>query len=231
MLRPALSMHPRAARGSDPGQLPDAAPGTSSIRQIAMTRFLNFVFYQVGWFACVLGLAWGWHWTGAGIAAVLVGLHFGLAADRGSQIRLACVAACLGLLVDTVQLVTGVFTFPHGSLVPWLPPACMTVLWMQFATTLRYSLGWLQGRYALAALFGLLGAPLAFSVGERLGAIEFLEPRAVHLAVLGVIWSLSVPLLVYVSDRLASQDKQASRYRWASLSLATEAVTDRCDSG
>ena len=168
-----------------------------------VVRIVNFLLYQVGWFACVLGAAWGFPWFGMSIALCLLGIHFRLAPDRGSQVVLVLAAAGAGLVVDTLQLWVGVFTFPHGTVVDWLPPPWMSVLWMQFATTFRYSMRWLEGRYLLSASFGLLGAPVAFFAGERFGAIEFLSPRLAHYGVLAVLWSITVPLLVYVSDRLS----------------------------
>lgn len=179
-----------------------------------MSRFVNFLLYQTGWFACVLGAAWGCQWLGICIALCLVGTHFWLAMDRALQMKLSLIAAALGLLVDCTQLWAGVFTFSQGRVLSWLPPPFMTVLWIQFATTFRYCMSWLSGRYRWGAGFGLLGAPLAFYAGERLGAIEVLSPRPLHFAVLGCLWSLVVPLLFYISDRLASNATSTPNYRW-----------------
>jgi len=179
-----------------------------------MTRFANFAFYQIGWFACVLGVSWGFQWIGVASALCLVFIHLCLASDRNVQIKLALAAAAVGLIIDTAQLAMGVFSFPRGSVIEWLPPPFMTVLWLQFATTLRYCMSWLGGRYGLSAAFGLFGAPLAFFAGERLGAIEFLSPRLAHYTALGLIWSVSVPLLVYIADRLGARAGGGSEYLW-----------------
>ena len=160
-----------------------------------MVRFINFLLYQTGWFFCVLGAAWHFPWFGTSIALSLLLVHFWLATDRATQLKLALVAAGVGLVIDSAQLWAGVFVFPQGVFVPWLPPPWMSVLWMQFATTLQYSMRWMSGRYALSACFGLMGAPLAFFAGERLGAIEFLSPRLPHYAILALLWSIAVPAL------------------------------------
>lgn len=180
-----------------------------------MTNYLNFLLYELGWFACVLGVAWGYQWLGISITLGLVAVHLWLARDRAVQIRLMGCAALLGVAVDTVQLWTGTFRYPGGQLVEWFPPPCMPVLWLQFATILRYCLNWLSGRYLLAGLLALAGAPLAFVAGQSLGAIEFLPPRWLHVGVLGAVWSMCVPLLVYISDRLSSSSEFEARYRWS----------------
>ena len=58
-----------------------------------MSRFVNFLLYQTGWFACVLGAAWGFQWLGVCIALCLVGTHFWLAMDRALQMKLSLIAA------------------------------------------------------------------------------------------------------------------------------------------
>ena len=179
-----------------------------------MVRFVNFLLYQAGWCACVLGAAWHFPWVGMCIALSLIGTHVWLAADRAIQVRLALVAGGVGLVIDSIQLWAGVFTFHQTVVVEWLPPPWMTVLWMQFATTFRYSMRWLSGHYALSSFFGLVGAPIAFFAGERLGAIEFLSPRLMHYSILALLWSLVVPLLVYISDQMVRRAEIDSNYLW-----------------
>jgi hypothetical protein len=168
-----------------------------------MSWWFNLLIYQVGWFACVLGVAWESQWLGVGVSLGLFALHLLLAKDAADQIKLALTAAAFGLLVDSVQIRAGVFTFPRGSVVEWLPPPGITVLWLLFATTFRYSMSWLSGRYVAGACFGFIGGPLAYFAGERLGAVELLSPRLVSFAALALVWSLSVPFLVFLSDRQA----------------------------
>jgi hypothetical protein len=179
-----------------------------------MAQFVNFLLYQMGWFCCVLGAAWGFPWLGMSLAAGLVAVHFWLAADRRVQLWLVIIAAAVGGILDTAQLWAGVFAFTSGVVVEWLPPPWMTLLWIQFATTFHFSMSWLSGRYVLCACFGLVGAPLAFFAGERLGAIDFLSPRLFHYVCLALLWSFAVPLLTYVSDSLLAKVPQPPRYRW-----------------
>ncbi len=179
-----------------------------------MARLINFLLYQAGWFACVLGAAWAFPWQGMLIALLLTLVHFGLTTEPATQLRLAMVAGVTGLLVDTTLLVSGAVAFPHGVVTESLPPPWMSVLWIQFATTFRYSMRWLSGHYVAGASFGLFGAPIAFFAGEKLGAIEFLAPKLPHYTLLAVLWAIAIPLLIYVSDRLARRHHQLASYRW-----------------
>ncbi|MDG1896023.1 MAG: DUF2878 domain-containing protein [Fuerstiella sp.] len=179
-----------------------------------MSAWFNLVLYQIGWFACVLGVAWNSQCIGVGVALCLFALHLVLATDAADQIKLAMTATIFGLVVDSVQIRAGVFAFPRGTVVDWLPPPGISILWLQFATTFRYSMSWLSKRYVAGACFGLIGGPLAYFAGERLGAVELLPLRLVNFAVLGLVWSLSVPLLVFLSDRETGGVTTEARYRY-----------------
>jgi Protein of unknown function (DUF2878) len=182
-----------------------------------MTGALNFLIYQLGWLACVLGAAYQWPWLGVAIAMPLVCMHMMLTTDRPNQARLLFAALCVGVFVDTLLLILGVYSFPCGTVVDWLPPIWMTVLWIQFATTFRYCLSWMSGRYALCSIAALLGAPLAFIGGERLGAVFLISPRITNLLILGTLWAIALPLLLFISDRIHAKATDASYLRFSAL--------------
>lgn len=175
-----------------------------------MAQTINFLIYQIGWFACVLGGAYHRPWLGTSIAALLVCVHMILTTERPNQIRLMFAALCVGMFVDTLLLILGVYSFPSGSVVNWLPPLWMTVLWIQFATTFRYCLAWMSRRYILCALSAFVGAPLAFWGGERMGAVLLLSPRTWNMLILASVWTIALPLLLYISDRIHANASAAS---------------------
>ncbi len=166
------------------------------------TRLLNFALYQGGWFACVFGAADGYPWLGAGAAFLLVAAHAGLARDRRAEWTLIAWVGVFGTLVDSALMHLGVFEFSTGRWLAWLCPAWMSVMWMQFATLLRYSVGWLRGRYRLGALLGAVGGPLAYASGVRLGAAAFVLPTGTSLLVLAAVWAAVTPTLLWLEAHL-----------------------------
>jgi hypothetical protein len=190
-----------------------------------MARLLNAILYQVGWFSCVLGAAFSRPGIGMSIASLLIGIHLYLTTERANQLKLMGIAACVGLIVDSTLLALGVYRFPGESPLDGLPPLWLTVLWVQFATTFRYCMGWLSRRYLLCAVFGLAGAPLAFLGGAQLGAVEILPPQPINLALLGGLWSVAIPLLIGVSDRIHAGGEIASGYR--GLPTSSRSITAR----
>jgi Protein of unknown function (DUF2878) len=162
---------------------------------------LNFAFYYAGWFACILGPAWGYPWSGTLIALALIAAHLCLARRRREELELMLWAAGVGVAVDTLQIEIGTLRFPVGSVVAWLPPPWLVVLWMQFAATFHYSMRWLKGRPRSAALFGAVGGPLAFAAGQRLGVVQFHPAVWPSLLSLAVVWAAALPLLLTIATR------------------------------
>ena len=174
------------------------------------TKLLNITIYQVGWFCCVLGAARGWPIAGALSALLLAGLHLRLAVSWKNEAWLMVAACVLGVLVDSIQQALGLFTFTRDPAWPLWLPLWVFVIWAQFATLFHYALHWLSGRYLLAALFGLVGGPLAYWAGIRIGAASFGDNPILTVVTLAIVWALVTPLLCRLSDRL---DRQEGRYR------------------
>ncbi len=169
---------------------------------------LNAVLYHIGWFACVLGAASGVGTLGALVALILVGAHLVLAERPDQEWQLVLTVAAIGVFVDSLHAALGILDF-RGHQAGSLAPLWLVALWLQFGTVLHFCMRWLSQRYLVASMLGLVGGPLAFLGGERLGAASFGEPRLLSLALLGLSWSLLLPLLVLIADRLGG----VGRYR------------------
>lgn len=164
-------------------------------------NLLNYLLYQTGWLAAVVGAGRGHPWLGMLVALTLVGAHVALTKPRRSELTLVLVSGLVGLVVDSLLVAMGLLSFPSGSAVSWLCPPWIIVMWMQFATTLRFSLEWIGRRPMVAAMFGAIGGPLAYVIGERLGAVELGAPPAATLLILGTMWAGAVPMLSALAGR------------------------------
>jgi uncharacterized membrane protein len=174
------------------------------------TKLFNIAIYQTGWFCCVLGAAWGFPIAGALMGLLLAGLHLLLATSWKNEALLMLAACLLGIVVDSIQQALGLFTFTRNPVWPFWLPLWVFVIWAQFATLFHYALHWLSGRYLLAAMFGLIGGPLAYWAGIRIGAASFGDNPNLTVMVLAMVWALVTPLLCRLSDAL---DIKEGRYR------------------
>lgn len=147
---------------------------------------MNFLAYQLAWFAVVIGAAQGYAWAGAAVALSVAAMH-GLRHRQPFEWKLMALAALIGLLVDSTLAITGLVRFTQA----WpdnLAPYWMLSLWIAFATTLNHSMRWLMHRPVAAALAGAVGGPMAYLAGAKLGAMVIVTP-ATTLPLIALLWT------------------------------------------
>lgn len=178
-----------------------------------MLALLNFVAFQVGWFAAVLGAANNMPWAGPLVIAVVIGLHLRIVRQPGRELTLILICGLIGAVIDSLLVAAGWVAYPAGELIENTAPYWIVAMWMLFATTLNVSLGWLKARKVVGAVFGLVGGPLAYYTGFKLGGIQFVDFNAAMIA-LAVAWGIVVPILLVLAERYngvdAASDQQQS---------------------
>jgi hypothetical protein len=175
------------------------------------TFLLNYVAYQIGWLAAIVGAASGHGTGGASLAFALTGGHVMLARDRRGELALVLAALAAGVVVESGQIASGTYRVLADAPAGVLPPLWLLALWAQFATTFRFSLRRVMTRPWSAMLFGAVGGPIAFLAGERLGAVELAVPLGPALARLVVAWGLALAWLAWLTRRLPGDEGPAYR--------------------
>ncbi len=160
-----------------------------------MKTLFPLVAFNVGWFACVLGGAQGWPILGSLVALAIVTTHISLSARPAQEIQLALFSGLIGVLFESLLAGAGLLSFQSGVILPGTAAIWIVVMWINFAPLLNTAFRFLQGKPILAALVGLAGGPLAYLGGQGLGAVE-IHGGIAGLAVIGVIWAISMPLLL-----------------------------------
>lgn len=170
-----------------------------------MSFWLSLVGYEAVWFAAVIGAGHGRVWPG--VLGMLIYALAQLVLARNIRVDLSLMAAGLvfGFLLDGAIIRSGLASYAAGW--PNLPlaPAWILALWITFALTFSQSLRYLQQRWWLAALLGLVGGPLAY-LGAARGwhAVSFAEPTWHGLLALAVGWALATPALAWLARRGAT---------------------------
>jgi hypothetical protein len=161
---------------------------------------VNFLLFQIGWFASVLGGAHHRPWLGTFVALALVAFHVIRATRPGPEAILVLLSGAIGLVFDSALVAAGWVTYASGTLSSPVAPPWIVALWLLFATTLNVSLRWLRRRRSIAVLLGAVGGPLAYWGGARLGAMEFVQPVAASVA-LALGWAAVTPALVWLAQQ------------------------------
>ena len=176
-----------------------------------MNLIINFVGFQIGWFATVMGGANNMAWAGTLAALVIVALHLWRTKNRQNEALLIVIAAAIGTVWESSLVALGITWYPSGTLINGAAPHWIIAMWMLFATTINVSMRWMRGRWWLAAMAGAVSGPLAFYAGYRLDGVLF--PNFwLAMLVLAIGWAIFLPLLIIISEHL---DGRASLTRAA----------------
>ena len=154
-------------------------------------RGTKILWFQSTWFSAVLGQN-----DLLPLTITLVVLHFLITENVVSEIRHAFLIGGIGISVDSVLSICGVFNFNNDALLPFW----MCALWIAFSTTLTRSLSFLSYRPILAIILGALIVPLNYGVGERVGAVEFGLDTQYTFLTLSIIWAVLLPSLYRISS-------------------------------
>ena len=159
---------------------------------------LNFVLFQITWFACVLGSAKGYPWLGAIIVTLSLFWHLSQAKPKLIEAKWCLIALVIGAVFDQMILSLGLIQYNNNGWSASMVPVWILALWLAFALTLNVSMRWLRGKYLVALVFGAVGGPLAYMGAQKLGAVTLGEHS---LIVLGIGWALITLAFSQISSK------------------------------
>lgn len=166
-----------------------------------MHMIINLIGFKVGWVSSVMGAAAQMPWLGPVVFALVAFVHLRQARRPDLELGLVIAAGAIGICFDSFIVAMGWVTYPSGQFSPLLAPYWIVTMWMLFATTLNRSMAWLKGREMLAAILGAIAGPASYYAGQKLGAIQFVEPAAA-LSALAIGWAIIMPVLMVIAERL-----------------------------
>lgn len=173
-----------------------------------MQILINFVLFQIGWFACVVSVASQLEWIALLSISVILVIHLLLVKDRLLELQLILTAGTVGLILDSTLISLSVFSPANQSGLSSLAPLWLVGLWMLFSITINHSMRWLHGRYVMAAILGFVFAPIAYLAGQRLGALTFPPDshQILSLLVIGCCWLVVTPMLLLSSQYISRRN-------------------------
>ena len=166
-------------------------------------KLINFVLFQVGWFACVLGAANGMADVGLIIALMIIMTHLFLTKNKQNEISLIVWISVMGYCWDSLLVHTDLLQYTNSTYTSFAP-LWIAAMWAMFASTINTSLAWLKDKMLIAAILGAFFGPVAYYSAFKLGAISsIILPDA--LITQSIAWAVFMPLMLQL-NKLA--------YRW-----------------
>jgi hypothetical protein len=166
-----------------------------------MRKLYNFVAFQAGWFAGVLGAAHGHEVLGNCAIAAILAIHLWITRERRGEALFLATTLPIGFAINTILHASGAVVGVGASASAWLAPAWLLAMWPLFGTLFNESMSWMTGRYVVSVLFGIVGAPLSYFGGARAGAIRLHENTFFWIALVALTWGLAMPLFLRLQAR------------------------------
>ena len=130
--------------------------------------------------------------------ALFVGLHLWMLRHRfRSELALVVLSGVVGVGLDNALALMGDVQY-QGELLVIHSPLWLVSIWAGFGATVRHCQAVLFRTRWAAALTGLVGGPLAYWGGERLGVLSVLS--VVSWVDIGILW-MAAMLTLYSADR------------------------------
>jgi hypothetical protein len=157
---------------------------------------INFVVFQIGWFACVLFPGLG----AVGLVVLIVAFHLAfISKARKAELQFIGAGVVIGGLLDGLWFNIGVLD--NGIEGFQLTPIWILGLWAAFSTTLSHSLGWISAKPWLPYVCAPIAGPFAYWSASKMGAVE-LPDLTFSLLALAIGWLVVFPLLLYIRKTL-----------------------------
>lgn len=169
-----------------------------------MKNWINFIAFQIVWFAAVGGAANAIWWAGPLALVIFALYHFYSGAAVRGDFKLMWLALALGFVTDTLMAGSGLSTY--SSPVPPAPfaPLWILSLWAGFALTLNHSLHYLNSRPIIVAPVAAVVGPISYyGAGRVWAAVSIKQPVWIALVVLGICWLVSMLVLSLAARRFS----------------------------
>ncbi|WP_286269402.1 DUF2878 domain-containing protein [Thalassotalea hakodatensis] len=159
---------------------------------------IHFILFNLLWLALVI----------YGNAAIILALLWlGAFAWNKKLTRhefyLAAVITFLGISIDNILTVLGIFRFPNETFIPyWL-----IVLWACFSCLLLRAPQQLKTTRWLQVTLPMFFAPLSYFVGFQLSAVKFAWGVLPTMLLLSVIWPLFIMLAFSLENYLLHKER------------------------
>ena len=104
-----------------------------------MQKIVNFVLFQIGWFACVIGAGKQMPWLGVIVVLAVITWHLSQASQPKLELILLLVAVIIGGIYDQLMQSSTLLVYQSHGWSESIVPAWILALWAVFVTTLNVS--------------------------------------------------------------------------------------------
>lgn len=158
---------------------------------------VQFVLFQIQWWACILFAHYDHPNIGAVIAITICLVEYWQLKFRMNELKMILLYAYLGIFMDSILSYFQVMVYKYYTPgVNWVIPLWGLALWLSFATWLQIAF-YLKNYQVWLSLATLFIAPASYFAGVRLSVMA-LEFDHVSLLLIGLCWVIYMNLVIYL---------------------------------
>ena len=162
----------------------------------------NIIGFYFCWWISIYAASKENYYIGPVVVIIFLFIHTFKVISYNSEILFLFVCYLIGFLIDTFFLRLGIIEY-KGFLSEnyQLAPVWVTCLWVCFGSSISHSFKWVKGQYKILALLGAISGPIIYFSASKAGAL-FFNFNYYYLLIVCACWSLFLPMIVYISDRM-----------------------------
>ena len=172
--------------------------------KLPWSKIMNALGYQAVWFSTLLSTSLGYFWFGFFSSLMFAGIMLRFGGKARADVRIVTIGLILGVAIDSLFAAGGWIQYAMPWTVASMAPLWIIALWLSFSFTLNHSMDFLRHNFVIAALFGLLGGPLAYWCADRVfNVIEYGTDISLVMIGLGLCWACVIPAIFYIDKQIA----------------------------
>lgn len=155
--------------------------------------------------ACSQGAMRGMPWLGMAMFGLELIILLPLMFAKRQRLLIALAIGAIGLTLDTVLLVAGIYSVEASArwiIPPPICPAWILALWLNFGLVMPNYLAMMRGRHIISGLVGFVYAFMVYGGAARNNIITLPNYGVAGVAIIAVAWAVLIPIMYYYVGRL-----------------------------
>ena len=167
---------------------------------------INLIGFYFCWWISIYGAMNERFYLGPFFLIVYLFIHFKYISFHKLEYLYIIICFLLGISIDSLLLNLGFIDYKG-----FLPenynisPLWAVTLWVCFGLSIFHSFKWIQKKYFTSMLMGVISGPVIYYLCLNGNIIKFNYPTSQMLIAISLLWSIILPLFVYIADNLLDE--------------------------
>ena len=173
--------------------------------KIIKANAINFIFFQLNWFACVLGANSPYPWLFPIFTLVYTWYYLSHLSHYKTEKKLIAFVLAVALAWELSVQWLDVMNYKGQMVNLASTPIWIYALWLGFALTLNHSMKWISSVRWAPPILGAIFGPLTYLAGAKFGSVSFTNLNF-SIIYTSISWAILFTVVVMYSSRLRESE-------------------------